>query len=297
MKTITLLSAFTIFVFCAQAQVPSVHENFDVDCASSGSIPYISGWQVYNPIATTIAYGQWVCTPVNGRPNTSGMPTPGIQCTDTFSSSYHLDTSFLITPLMDLSSYDSIFLQFDTKTDRIYYGADLSILVTTDTSHPYAGGINITDSLVPLIGIGDSTNWVTHVVNLTPFKSAPFYIAFRYTSTATTGSIWFLDNVNTTTTPITLYTANQDQDKAIVQLKILGNSTTDRVNFSYTASEEGIYKLAIFDMLGREVYDEHLNAASGANNYAIKGLDLHPGMYLLKMGNEHSFGVTKVMIQ
>ena len=296
MKKIILISVLNFISLCSwcQPSVTSLSENFDVDCVLSTDFP--AGWLLYNPISTTIPAGEWTCTPTNGRPNLSG-PTPGIQCTDTFSSAYHLDTSFLVTPLLDLHSYSgSIFIQFDTKTSNIHLAGDLSVEFTITGSNPDSGAhVDLTPTMMPLFSNGDSSGWVTHVVDLSSYKSSPFYIAYRFTSTASTGSIWFLDNVLITPYNITLNANNTKIDAK--HLVIVGFPTRNEINFSFESEQDELNHLTIFDMMGRQVYQELLKTNAGTGNYKISDLNLLPGMYILKMGNEHGYEVTKVIIQ
>ena len=136
MKNIFLFSAATLLSFTTFAQgVTSLHENFDVDCVLSGEISSSSGWTVYTKESGNIPSGQWTCTPTLGRPNASSLATPGIMCSDYFFGQYHLDSSFLITPLLNFTAFsDSAYLQFDIKASNIYLGANVAILLSDDSS-------------------------------------------------------------------------------------------------------------------------------------------------------------------
>jgi hypothetical protein len=293
MKKITLLSLFCFCAFISSAQVDSLNENFDVQCATS-AFPYSDHWQFFNPVPASIPSGEWKCTSTNGRGS-----TPGIECTGVYSSSYHLDTSYLVTPELNLSGRlgSVLYLDFDAKTDSLVLGGELRVLVTIDTPFSSTDAfIDLTDSASPAIGVMDSAGWVTHQINITHFKdSGDFYLTFRYTSTDTTGSLWFLDNINITSVPLPLLVANTGSGR--LPLTVTGNSTTEHIALSYSVPIAGMYEIAVYDMPGRQVYKQMVEAQSGKTNYDITGLDLHPGMYFIKMDNGINYGVVKTIVQ
>ena len=293
MKRITLSILF-IFIFVAsKAQYDTVLvQDFNTSCASSSGFP--ADWLDTNPITGTAPNGAWQCTPTNGR-----WSTPGMECTGVWGSpeAYHLDTSFLITPGLNLSSYPgNVYLQFDTRTSRINLGARLFIVAgTVDSSFGRTplDTNNLTPSLTPVFTSGDSSDWVTHEVDLTSFKWAnPLYVAFMYISTTTSGSTWYLDNIHTTIYP----TSVQDIANNTLPVTITGNSTRSEIAFSYNTSAPGLYHLSVYDMIGHKIYGEDINTSSGKTNYTIKGLSLHSGMYLVKMGDGLIYGTAKTVI-
>jgi hypothetical protein len=289
MKKITLLSLITICFLSAGAQVSALNETFDGSCASTNGLA--TNWILFNPIVGIDPAASWMCTATNGNHN-----TPGMECTGVYSSTYHLDTSYLVTPLLNVSGYDSVFLQFDTKSSNLNTDGTISILgkndtlPVEDTSHYQ----DLSDSLNPSFGPGDATGWVTHQINLARYRSSPaFRIAFRYTSPLTSGNIWYLDNVGLTPYPL----KTSQIDKKVLPLTIIGSCTTSQIALSYTAPMPGKYQLAIYDMMGRRVYDGSIMAHSGASSYVVNGLALYPGMYCVKMGNDNTYGTTRFMIQ
>ena len=295
MKKITLFTLITISALSAGAQISSLNENFDVSCATA-TFPSSDGWMVINPVIGTSPLGKWNCTSTNGRPTTLGAPTPGMQCTGSYSAAYHLDTSFFITPLMNLGSYAGghVYLRFDTKTENIIFGGRLAFAESRNDSFRIPYAVLDTPLLSPAFSVLDSTNWATHQVDLSNYiDSGNIYFSFRYTSTTTSGTIWYLDNIMLTTIGLNVAKVNKD----ILPFTIIGNSTTSQIALSYTSTQTCTYNIAIFDMVGRRIYDGQVVAHAGTESYTIKGLDLHPGMYCIKMGNENTYGTAKIMIQ
>jgi hypothetical protein len=290
-KHILCVLLLTISALAASAQYRgALVQDFDTACASTTGFP--PDWVAYNPISSTITNGSWQCAPTGGR-----WGTPGMACTGTWAGQDHLDTALLVSPGLNLSGYTgNIYLQFDSKTTNIYVAGRLDLIVSFDSTINdsfISQDSSLDTSLNPVINEDDSTGWVTHRVNLTPYKSiVPLYVAFMYTSATTTGSTWYLDNINTTIFPAGISKIT----KNTLPLTVIGNSTSSQISFSYTTSLSGIYDLVIYDMVGHKVYEADMNAQQGKAIYTIDGLSLHSGMYLIKMGNGLVYGTTKTIV-
>jgi len=299
MKRIALLSLFTFSILAANAQIDtSLNENFDVKCAIPATTYPGGGWYIYNPLPATIPQGEWECTSTLGRPETSGTPTPGVMCTSIYGSplAYNLDTSLLITPALLFSTTEypgNIYLNFDTKTTPIFLPGTLTVLESQDSSF-HTFNDSVTSDVIPGFSYMDSTGWVTHQVNITAYKGIGiFYLAFRYTSTTTDGSIWYLDNVNTTSSPLLITDLNKEK----LPLTIIGTPTTSEIKLSYTTAAACMCNLSVYDMIGRQVHKEQFSAKGGAGTYTISGLNLVAGMYLVKLDDGSNYGVTKAVVQ
>ncbi len=288
MKEIKILILLAFTAFSAHAQFTSLNENFNSSfCLGQGMNNYPGNWQEQNflSLADSLA---WHCTPTNGENGTGGM-----YCSDFYNSTVHPDTAYLITPPLDIQGYTgNVYMQFDTKTNNFNSGALLGFMVSNDSV------LNNADSTVPPsnpLSAADQVGWVTHQVDITYYKSfTTFYFAFRYsTSTMPLASIWYLDNVLITGTPLDV----SNVSKGMIPITVIGWSTPDQIKISYKTSENGIYDLTIYDLLGREVYKQSLNVQSNNSNYTITGLNLHSGMYILKIGNGTTYGVAKTIIQ
>ncbi len=302
MKKIALLSLLSVFTSLGINAQPftALHENFDVACVTSTTFPPTSAswnWIHYNPVSGTDLEGLWHCTPTNGRKNNLGSPTPGFTCSGVWASAYHLDTSYLISPQLSLHGYDPghLYLHFDTKVDSIVLGGKLAVLITTDTGSPSAFVYtDFTTSVTPGFGVADSLGWVTHELDITSYVPTyyPIYIVFRYISPSTSGSAWYLDNVNTSTTRL----STPNIHKEILPITVLGSGSSSHISLSYGTQISGIYRLAIYDMMGRSVHQETINIMNGSSSLSIDELNLQPGMYFVKMGNGYSYGAVKVII-
>jgi hypothetical protein len=295
MKKIVLPVIFFISGAVAQAQVAvtSLYENFDASCATA--LGSVHNWYIFNPVVGTFPDGAWKCDPQNGTTR-SGSQTPGLTCSGYYNGSYHLDTSILMTPKMNLSSYTgkNVYLQFDSRSTNVHTGARMAFMLTTDTVFRSATPtlIDLTDVVSPAFDDNDSAAWVTHQVDLSGLiHSGDFFMAFRYTSTDTSGKVWYLDNVRTITNLETPHIADD-----ALPLTVLSTNLSGTITFTCTAQNSGNYELAICDMMGRRVHHETINITRGTATYTINNVDLNAGMYILGMSNQHNRGISRFII-
>lgn len=291
-KDIILVVLFLFVSIQTFAQVTSVNENFNTTCSAGHVFPSPTQWthELHNAAAGD-SLG-WQCT-VNGRGS-----TPGMSCSGFYANVNHVDTALLIVPPLNVSGYSgNVYLQFDTKTTNFYFGAKLQLLESQTDSTLTNGALysNITSALMPAFSIADSTDWVTHQVDITAYKSFPVtYFAFRYVdSIISVGSIWYLDNVTTTVFPLNVQKVN----KTVLPLAVIGNGTSDAIKLSCNTANGGNYELAVYDMLGREATRRTINITSGNSFFTVRDLNLQPGMYIIKMGNNDVYGYAKTIVE
>ncbi len=275
--------------------VTSLSTNFDVSCATSIGFP--TNWLHYTPVSGTDPSGKWHCESGLGRKNASGTPTPGMMCTNYWTATSHLDTSYLITPLLDLSGYSKAYLYFDTRTDIFTSNGRLAVLITWDTTASVATYLYVdsTSVLNPNLSIND-TAWITHELSLGWHcgpGALPVHIAFRYTGNTAMGTAWYLDNVNIRPSRLNIPSVNKD----ILPVKVIGNSTSSQINLAFGQEVSGSCNLTIYDIIGRNVHTEILDLNSFREIYTISGLNLNQGMYFIRVSNGENLFTTKVNIQ
>lgn len=279
----------------AQVAKSFLSENFDVACVTAGNAP--AGWLIYNPIAGTVPSGAWQCDPLDGN-SSAGSPTPGMSCTGYYGGNWHLDTSVLITPKLNLSVYEgrTVYLEFDSRTSNIHAGARLSLMLSRDTLAPSAAAMestlmDISDGITPVIDNNDSINWVTHTVNLSGLiEEGDFYLAFRYTSTDTSGKVWYLDNVRTVSNLNVINAAGL----SLPITEIAGNAP-GKISVEYTVPSSGICDFTLYDMMGRRIYDDNINVHKGVNSYTT-AQTFPSGAYVVKISSADKYGVARVII-
>lgn len=294
MKNI-LLSTLALITISLHAfgQATSLTEDFNMKCATGSGVP--SGWQFYNPIPSTVPDGRWQCGVAFGRSS-----TPGISCSGLYGSplTYHLDTSIIITPSLNLSGYaGNIYLNFDTKTTAINLGAKMQIVYTFDTTDSLLStATDITAAMMPVFSNDNVTDWVTHQVNLTPFKNiVPLYIGFRYTSAAgTTGNRWYLDNIQTTTTELIL-SVNPEINAATSPISFSGSITDHNLTLSCHNSYPATYTFQLLDITGRVIHTQNLAIPSGTSTHNFTSLPVASGIYIARLFNENTQAKAKIL--
>jgi len=283
MKKIMILALSSLITIVGYSQPPltSLDQNFNSTCFTYGPSYPVMWYTEWN----LSILGGWNCSPTDGRNGTGGM-----ECTGYYNSANHMDTAYLISPQLDISGYTgNVYIQYDTKT--------------TDTTTSFLAFMPFRDSTynpsdtsalpaTPALGLPDVSGWVTHQTDITAFKGAPFYFAFRYTSNPFYAPIWYLDNVLLTGTPL----SSSEINRSVIPLTVVGNSGPDQIRISYSIVESGTYCLSVYDMMGRTVSYENIFANAGRSGYTISGLQLHSGMYFVKMSNGNVYGTAKTMI-
>ena len=198
----------------------------------------------------------------------------------------------------------TIYLWFDSKYDVGYdvgaHKTRLSVIVYPDSAVFYSSimldslGLDNTLQLAPIIGHEDSVGWVTHQLSLAKYKvdTIPtIRIAFRYISSDTTAGDWFIDNVNTSAIALGVHTVT-----ASSRIQLTANYSDSRLNLSLIAPEAGPYSLQLFDMAGRKVLNQSLEAHAGKNSISIADVILPKGVYLVRFYNEQYLGIARISV-
>jgi hypothetical protein len=289
MKKHFLIFAFIFISFSTFGQVVSnITEGFDVSCTTLGP-NYPLYWRNDNRIPPLPPLA-WNCTPLGGR-----YGTPGIECNGYYSGIYYTNEAWLFTPKLDLVSYSNkIYLRFDSRYQ--FNAARLRVLA----SNEYITGINpdsiswidLTSSMAPIFTPTDSNNWVTHWVDLSPFKGTPLYIAFKYNSTTAFAGNWTLDNIMTTTFPMSINDVNNDR----MPLTVVGNSTSNSIQLMCPIDDAGRYTLEVKDLLGNTCFKRAMQLERGDWNYTIDGSFLPNALYVVTLSNQMQQGIAKTVI-
>jgi hypothetical protein len=74
------------------------------------------------------------------------------------------------------------------------------------------------------------------------------------------------------------------------------NPTRDNVNVSYNTDMSGTIAINIYDVTGRVVSSQQLDAAKGLNTYTLNTTDLQKGIYILSLDNQGSRLIEKLII-
>ena len=284
MRKLFLLPLFVILALGVKAQdSTSLFQNFNL-CDSNAQGYFPPGWSVYNVTGDQV----WQCYSLYGMSN-----SPCLEMNGYASSSNWANEDWLFTPKLNLSSYSSIYLNFYAIWK--YAGDSLHVMV----SNNYTIGSNPTTSgtwvELPHTGsmAADTLTFHAFKVNLTPYKSTPCVVGFKYTSSTSDGSRWNIDSVFTSGL---VESGVKNIEEQHLSLNTTGTSTTDHIALGINAAE-GQYLLAVYDMVGRKIYSEILQIESGRQTYTITNQHLAKGMYVIKLSNESAAGVAKTIVE
>jgi len=78
-------------------------------------------------------------------------------------------------------------------------------------------------------------------------------------------------------------------------LNVLGDATSDKVNFVYNVEENGKYTFAIYDITGRNIYNENIIATT-SGQFNVNGLNIPTGLYIARMSNGNSAATAKFTV-
>jgi hypothetical protein len=254
--------------------VTSINEGFDQACATS-SLP--AGWTKQNIVGPN---QQWNCyTSTGGKVcmRVNGFGGGGNNANE----------DWLITPKINLNGLPAA-LQFDVY--KRFSGTELKALYST--TYTGIGDPNLaswTDFNIAMAA-ADTGSWKTYTKGFVS-PAQPFFIAFKYVSTTADGYDMRLDSVLVNTSGGIVNTAKNNLDVIVV-----GDATSNNINLMFNLAHAGAYNLSIYDITGREVYNNRINGQSGKQYLSVSGLNLTNGMYIIKMGNEYSYGVTKAIV-
>jgi hypothetical protein len=165
---------------------------------------------------------------------------------------------------------------------------------TSFTIHPSGdSSTDLSTTLMPVIGPGDSTGWVTHQLNLTPFINhpTPIRIAFRYVSTDIDAGAWTIDNIQTS--PISLFTPELPGLRP--DLALIGTLSENQLSVTCRCPENGDYTISLWDMSGRKLMTRSSGLRQGENKIVLPCPDFASGIYLLEVGNEQYRKVVRVV--
>ena len=190
---------------------------------------------------------------------------------------------WMISPLLDLSNYDSVFFNFETAYN--YTGPDLELYISTD----YDGVGNPND--FSWTDISDMVNWsdggwnwvASGDVDLDGYLESATFLAFKFTSTTDGSATWEVDGILVYGY---LKTGIEDHQEAVVS--VYPNPAVNTLNFE--TSTDGT--LNIYSVSGQLMRTEKVG--NGINQIDVS--NLLPGAYLIKYTDVHNNYTTKKLL-
>ena len=187
---------------------------------------------------------------------------------------------WMISPLLNLSDYDSVFFSFETAYN--YTGPDLELYISND----YDGVGNPNDfTWTNISGLANWSdggwNWVeSGDVDLEAYLEGNTYLAFKFTSTTAGSATWEVDGIL-----VYGYLKTGIEDHQEVSVSVYPNPANEFVNIETTT--EGT--VSIFSVNGQLMSIEQVG--TGINSINVGNLT--QGVYLLKFSDVDGNSSTK----
>lgn len=163
-------------------------------------------------------------------------------------------------------------------------------------SFNYSGAGNPEDAAVTWIElhttptpVGENVWSQIEGINLADHKDVPFYLAFVY-ACGTSGAFEYkLDDVK-----IEDLTSVQDAFDFNKNLVVLGEPSRSNIDVRLTAATSGTYQLNVYDINGRMVHTQSVQAIQGNNDISINNVSLTSGMYMIRMQHTDNAQISTV---
>lgn len=195
---------------------------------------------------------------------------------------------------VDLAAMVNPSLEFWLKTN--YSGATTKdVLISTNYTGTGNPGAATWQSIKDVSTEASATWKLITNISLNPYKTTPFYLAFKYisSSTSTGAQEWSLDDVKIKagTTGIT------EEKVGELGLKVLGQATSNQILLGLTLKNTSKINVSVYDITGRKVYDAKAAMQTGLNQYKIENISLNAGLYVIRVHDGEHYDVVKTMVQ
>lgn len=278
---------FTIFPFS------NTGDNIDykTDGTPPTAVTTSSNTAVINSNGFDADLGDWTGYSVVGEQvwvwDNFGVP-PGCAKMNGFAGAPIANEDWLISPSLNLAAYESVSFSFDHA--RNYASNEgLYVLVSTDydgTSDPSANGTwNDLTSMYTFPDPGSWTFMPAGNADVTMYKGASTYFAFKYTSTDSDASTWEVDN-----TLVSGVLGVGVFENSIEKISMYPNPATDKVNVSLNQDGE----LSLVNIAGQVVFSESVKSELTT----IQTANLPKGFYMVRfVGADASVQSGKLLIK
>ncbi|KAA5534548.1 T9SS type A sorting domain-containing protein [Taibaiella lutea] len=144
-----------------------------------------------------------------------------------------------------------------------------------------------------------STDWTAFSnISLSTYQTTPFYLAFKYTSAATSGGAqeWSVDDIKISAGSGS-GTGISERKTDGMTLAVLGAATSEQIVLGIALKESTTLNIAVYDITGRKVYEASQHMQQGANQYRIQNVHLTKGLYVIRVNDTTHSGVIKAAVQ
>lgn len=237
----------------------------------------------------------------NGTTNWTFGTGWGLNTTYYYSSSHsfaypnygnNVNSSMSLSSPLNLSSYQTAFLEFYQRYS-VESGYDYCYVEVSSDN-----GTNWTQ-LSSYTGVNNT--WTRQSFDITQYISSNFRLRFRLTSDDyTTSTGWFVDNIKITTYQSPLLKVENNSGlipKKYALEQNYPNPFNPTTQINYSVAKEGLVKISVYDMLGREV-QVLVNEIKNAGYYAVDfdGANLSSGFYFYRMESGNFIDTKKMSL-
>jgi hypothetical protein len=131
-------------------------------------------------------------------------------------------------------------------------------------------------------------------IDLTDFKSTPFFLAFTYA--CDTGGAYELsyDDIKVTDNPLNIVSPQKEN----IDFKVLGEATSEGIILDFNLFSNAGLNIRMYDMTGRIVFcRQNAKGKAGHQQILMENSNIHTGLYIIKVQTNDSFGAIKVMVK
>lgn len=154
---------------------------------------------------------------------------------------------------------------------------------------------NWTTLTVPAMGTTPTVDTWDQIsgIDLTAYKSSPFYIAFTYNCGTDGAYELTYDDIKVQEKTVGIFGTQRGQ----IGLQVLGDATPNAIQLGISLQKSADLTAQIFDMTGRKVYSQALKASNGRGVYTLANTGLRAGTYVIRISNGIEFGAIKAMVK
>ena len=257
----------------------SLSETFDASCPN---LP--AGWSRENVTGTG---QQWQCFETPSGSGNYVMSMNG------FATVNNVNEDWLITPKLNVSAATAPKLIF--KLWKRFAGTEVAVMLSdnyTGTGAPSAATWTNLNTIATTPQ--DTAFYKIFTQDLTSHKAQPFYLAFKYVSSATDGYSVRLDSVVVTNNATGIGTVNAANTLPVA---VIGNAVNGRVVVGFDLENNAPLQVAIYDLAGRAVYNEQFRGTKGKNTITLAPQSLQSGMYIIRLTDGKQQGIARTFIQ
>lgn len=238
----------------------------------------------------------WRCSRFGRNKTTSNADSFAVYINGGTQSGAVDNKDWLITKApLDFSAMNTPTLSF--WQNRRFAGAvTRAIKVSTD----YVAGTNpanatwTTLNVPAMASAPDSNVWkAVQNIDLTAYKTTPFYLAFTYECTVAGGAYELTYDDIKVDEPTSIKTVKG----ANMGIQVLGEATTNQINLNIDMKANDNIELQLFDLLGRKVATQKATLQGGANRVSFTNLNLNAGMYVIRVIGTNGFGTVKAVVK